>query len=66
MDAAGFWRLVTDTRDAAGNDTGRQSELLDPRLRGSPQSRCFRDHGWRRASAERGGALHAVAACVTM
>ena len=29
---AGFWQLVADTRDAAGNDTGRQSELLEERL----------------------------------
>ena len=36
MDEAGFWRLVADTRAAAGNDTGRQSELLDERLRRLP------------------------------
>jgi hypothetical protein len=36
MDAATFWRLVADTRAAAGNDTGRQSELLDARLRRLP------------------------------
>lgn len=33
MDEAAFWRLVTDTRAAVGDDTGRQSELLDARLR---------------------------------
>jgi hypothetical protein len=34
---AGFWQLVADTRDAAGNDTGRQSELLEERLSHLPQ-----------------------------
>jgi len=29
---AGFWRLIGDTREAAGGDTGRQSELLEERL----------------------------------
>ena len=29
---AGFWQLVAETREAAGNDTGRQSELLEERL----------------------------------
>jgi len=33
MDETGFWRLVADTRAASGNDTGRQSELLEERLR---------------------------------
>jgi hypothetical protein len=32
-DEALFWRLVAETRAAAGNDTARQSELLDARLR---------------------------------
>jgi hypothetical protein len=32
MDTATFWRLVADTRAAAGNDTARQSELLERRL----------------------------------
>jgi hypothetical protein len=36
MDEAAFWRLMADTRAAAGNDTGRQSELLDTRLRRLP------------------------------
>jgi Protein of unknown function (DUF4240) len=36
MDEAAFWRLVTDTRAAADDDTGRQSELLDARLRRLP------------------------------
>ena len=30
--AAAFWPLIADTRQAAGNDTGRQSELLEERL----------------------------------
>jgi Protein of unknown function (DUF4240) len=29
---AGFWGLIEDTRAAASNDTGRQSELLEERL----------------------------------
>jgi Protein of unknown function (DUF4240) len=36
MDEAAFWRLIAETRTAAGNDTGRQSELLDARLRELP------------------------------
>jgi hypothetical protein len=36
MDAAAFWNLIGDTRAAAGNDTGRQSELIDTRLRRLP------------------------------
>jgi Protein of unknown function (DUF4240) len=36
---AAFWRLIGETRSAAGNDTGRQSELLEERLRQlSPQA----------------------------
>jgi Protein of unknown function (DUF4240) len=31
-DDAAFWRLIAETREAAGNDTGRQSELLKDRL----------------------------------
>jgi hypothetical protein len=31
-DDAAFWRLIAETRKAAGNDTGRQSELLKDRL----------------------------------
>ena len=31
-DDAGFWSLIAETRAAAGNDTGRQSELLKDRL----------------------------------
>jgi hypothetical protein len=27
-----FWKLIADTRSAAGNDTGRQAELLTTRL----------------------------------
>jgi hypothetical protein len=36
MDEARFWLLTADTRAAADNDTGRQSELLDARLRRLP------------------------------
>jgi hypothetical protein len=32
LDEAAFWRLIEETRSAAGNDTGRQSELLKNRL----------------------------------
>ena len=32
MDAGSFWRLTSETREEAGNDTGRQSELLEERL----------------------------------
>ena len=32
MDEAAFWSLVETTRRAAGNDTARQSELLEERL----------------------------------
>lgn len=32
MTEAAFWRLISETRSAAGNDTGRQSELLKERL----------------------------------
>jgi hypothetical protein len=31
-----FWRLTADTRSEAGNDTGRQSELLEERLERLP------------------------------
>jgi hypothetical protein len=33
---AGFWTLTASTRADAGNDTGRQSELLEERLRKLP------------------------------
>jgi len=36
MDEASFWRLIAETRDAAGGDTGRQSGLLEERLRQLP------------------------------
>jgi len=36
MDTTTFWRLVADTRAAAGNDTGRQSQLLEHRLSDLP------------------------------
>jgi hypothetical protein len=32
MSEAAFWKLTSETRTAAGNDTGRQSELLKERL----------------------------------
>ena len=32
MDEPAFWQLQADTRDEAGGDTGRQSELLEERL----------------------------------
>jgi hypothetical protein len=32
LDGTTFWRLIAETRSAAGNDTGRQSELLKDRL----------------------------------
>jgi Protein of unknown function (DUF4240) len=32
MTEAAFWRLMSGTRSAAGNDTGKQSELLKERL----------------------------------
>ena len=32
MDGAAFWQLTADTRAESGNDTGRQSELLEERL----------------------------------
>jgi hypothetical protein len=32
LDEATFWQLIEETRSAAGNDTGRQSELLKDRL----------------------------------
>jgi hypothetical protein len=32
MDQAAFWRLMSETRSAAGNDTDKQSELLKGRL----------------------------------
>src|SRR3954470_19142633 len=36
---AAFWQLIDETRKAAGNDTGRQSELLKDRLTGlSPKA----------------------------
>ena len=36
MNEAAFWRLIADTRSASDNDTGRQSELLEERLRRLP------------------------------
>jgi hypothetical protein len=36
MDEAAFWQLTADTRAAASGDTGRQSGLLEKRLRQLP------------------------------
>jgi hypothetical protein len=36
MDRPAFWRLVDGTRASADNDTGRQTELLEARLRQLP------------------------------
>jgi hypothetical protein len=36
MDEPAFWRLIADARATADDDTGRQSELLDARLRQLP------------------------------
>jgi Protein of unknown function (DUF4240) len=36
MDATSFWALISDTRAEADNDTGRQSSLLEERLRKLP------------------------------
>jgi hypothetical protein len=33
MDETAFWQLISETRNAADNDTGRQSQLLEQRLR---------------------------------
>ena len=38
IDDAAFWGLIESTRQAAGNDTGRQSELLEERLSRLPPS----------------------------
>jgi hypothetical protein len=32
LDQASFWQLIAETRDAAGNDSGEQSSLLEERL----------------------------------
>jgi hypothetical protein len=42
-DDASFWALIADTREAAGNDTGRQSELLEQRL-GQLPAQQIADH----------------------
>ena len=36
MDDAAFWQLMADTRADAGNDTDKQSDLLEQRLRHLP------------------------------
>jgi hypothetical protein len=38
LGADGFWRLVAETRAAAGGDTARQTSLLETRLRHLPPS----------------------------
>jgi hypothetical protein len=51
--AAGFWQLIADTRQAAGNDTGRQSELLEERLSQLPADQIVDFAQTRRALEER-------------
>jgi len=36
MDDAAFWELITETRAAAGNDTDKQSDVLEQLLRSLP------------------------------
>ncbi|MDX6408309.1 MAG: hypothetical protein QOE13_1380 [Gaiellaceae bacterium] len=38
---AAFWQLISETRSAAGNDTGRQSELLKDRLTQLPAGKII-------------------------
>lgn len=51
--AAAFWPLVADTRQAAGNDTGRQSELLEERLSRLPAQQIVDFARMRRGLDER-------------
>jgi hypothetical protein len=53
MDDTTFWRLVAATRAAAGNDTDRQSELLEARLRRLPPTQIAAFERIRRALDER-------------
>jgi hypothetical protein len=51
--AAAFWPLIADTRQAAGNDTGRQSELLEQRLSRLPAQQIVAFARMRRGLDER-------------
>ena len=50
---AAFWPLIADTRQAAGNDTGRQSELLEERLSRLPAQQIVDFARMRRGLDER-------------
>jgi hypothetical protein len=50
---AEFWQLIADTRQAAGNDTGRQSELLEERLSRLPAQQIVDFARMRRGLDER-------------
>ena len=54
MDQDAFWHLIADTRADSGNDTGRQSELLEERLRRLP-ARQIADFGRMRHQLDRRG-----------
>jgi hypothetical protein len=53
MDEPAFWRLIATTRTDADNDTGRQSELLDARLRRLPPQQIAAFERIRRAQDRR-------------
>jgi Protein of unknown function (DUF4240) len=53
MDRAAFWDLIADTRAAAGNDTGRQSQLLEQRLSALPAQQIVDFQRLRRGFDER-------------
>jgi hypothetical protein len=50
---AAYWELIADTRQAAGNDTGRQSELLEERLSRLPAQQIVDFARMRRGLDER-------------
>jgi hypothetical protein len=50
---AALWPLIADTRQAAGNDTGRQSELLEERLSRLPAQQIVDFARMRRGLDER-------------
>ena len=50
---AAFWQLIADTRQEAGNDTGRQSELLEERLSRLPAQQIVDFARMRRGLDER-------------
>jgi hypothetical protein len=50
---AAFWPLIADARQAAGNDTGRQSELLEERLSRLPAQQIVDFARMRRGLDER-------------